>query len=148
MTVIATGGLAPLVIDEVSVIDAHEPWLTLIGLRLVFERNNLSAWPGVPGVPGRAGHGVLGSDRPGTLQVGPVRLGEAEPLVQPVRVRGVQRPPERRAGPAVDHRGHQFHAQALAAELLVDVDVGQVGEPGPVRHGPGEADHRAGGAVW
>ena len=39
VTVIATGGLAPLVIDEVSVIDAHEPWLTLIGLRLVFERN-------------------------------------------------------------------------------------------------------------
>jgi type III pantothenate kinase len=39
VTVIATGGLAPLVLDEISVIDAHEPWLTLIGLRLVFERN-------------------------------------------------------------------------------------------------------------
>ncbi len=39
VTVIATGGLAPLVLDEVKVIDAHEPWLTLIGLRLVFERN-------------------------------------------------------------------------------------------------------------
>ncbi len=39
VTIIATGGLAPLVINEVSVIDAHEPWLTLIGLRLVFERN-------------------------------------------------------------------------------------------------------------
>jgi type III pantothenate kinase len=39
VTVIATGGLAPLVIGEISVIDAHEPWLTLIGLRLVFERN-------------------------------------------------------------------------------------------------------------
>lgn len=37
--VIATGGLAPLVIDEVDRIDAYEPWLTLIGLRLVFERN-------------------------------------------------------------------------------------------------------------
>jgi type III pantothenate kinase len=37
--VIATGGLAPLVIDEVERIDAYEPWLTLIGLRLVFERN-------------------------------------------------------------------------------------------------------------
>ena len=35
----ATGGLAPLVLSEISVIDAHEPWLTLIGLRLVFERN-------------------------------------------------------------------------------------------------------------
>src|ERR1700728_4440563 len=39
VTVIATGGLAPLVIDEVSVIDAYEPWLTLIGLRLTYERN-------------------------------------------------------------------------------------------------------------
>jgi type III pantothenate kinase len=39
VTVIATGGLAPLVINEVSIIDAHEPWLTLIGLRLVYERN-------------------------------------------------------------------------------------------------------------
>ncbi|HVB46034.1 MAG TPA: type III pantothenate kinase [Streptosporangiaceae bacterium] len=37
--VIATGGLAPLVIDEVKIIDAYEPWLTLIGLRLVYERN-------------------------------------------------------------------------------------------------------------
>ena len=43
VTVIATGGLAPLVIDEVSIIDAHEPWLTLVGLRLVFERNHLTA---------------------------------------------------------------------------------------------------------
>ena len=39
VTVIATGGLAPLVIHEVSVIDAYEPWLTLIGLRLTYERN-------------------------------------------------------------------------------------------------------------
>ena len=39
VTVIATGGLAPLVIDEVPAIDAHEPWLTLIGLRLVWDRN-------------------------------------------------------------------------------------------------------------
>jgi len=39
VTVIATGGLASLVIDEVSVIDTFEPWLTLIGLRLVYERN-------------------------------------------------------------------------------------------------------------
>jgi len=39
VTIIATGGLAPLVIDEVKVIDAYEPWLTLIGLRLVWERN-------------------------------------------------------------------------------------------------------------
>src|ERR1700729_2641115 len=39
VTIIATGGLAPLVIDEVGVIDVYDPWLTLIGLRLVFERN-------------------------------------------------------------------------------------------------------------
>jgi type III pantothenate kinase len=39
VTIIATGGLAPLVIDEVKVIDAYEPWLTLIGLRLVYQRN-------------------------------------------------------------------------------------------------------------
>jgi len=39
VTMIATGGLAPLVIDEVGLIDAYEPWLTLIGLRLTFERN-------------------------------------------------------------------------------------------------------------
>ncbi|MFD9125372.1 type III pantothenate kinase [Kitasatospora sp. NPDC059571] len=37
--VIATGGLAPLVLGEAETIDVHEPWLTLIGLRLVFERN-------------------------------------------------------------------------------------------------------------
>jgi type III pantothenate kinase len=45
VTVIATGGLAPLVLDEISVIDHHEPWLTLIGLRLVFERNVLGGPP-------------------------------------------------------------------------------------------------------
>ena len=39
VTIIATGGLAPLVIDEVKIIDAYEPWLTLIGLRLIYERN-------------------------------------------------------------------------------------------------------------
>ncbi|MCE7083217.1 type III pantothenate kinase [Streptomyces sp. ST2-7A] len=39
VTVIATGGLAPLVLREATVLDEHEPWLTLIGLRLVYERN-------------------------------------------------------------------------------------------------------------
>ncbi len=39
VTVIATGGLAPMVLGESSVIDCHEPWLTLIGLRMVYERN-------------------------------------------------------------------------------------------------------------
>ncbi|MFF2075491.1 type III pantothenate kinase [Kitasatospora sp. NPDC058162] len=41
--VIATGGLAPLVLGEASTIDVHEPWLTLIGLRLVYERNRPTA---------------------------------------------------------------------------------------------------------
>jgi type III pantothenate kinase len=38
-TAIATGGLAPVVIPHCSEIDRHEPWLTLHGLRLVFEKN-------------------------------------------------------------------------------------------------------------
>ncbi|WP_117213469.1 type III pantothenate kinase [Allorhizocola rhizosphaerae] len=37
--VIATGGLAPVVMDECRTITHHEPMITLIGLRLVFERN-------------------------------------------------------------------------------------------------------------
>jgi type III pantothenate kinase len=37
--VIATGGLAPVVIDECRTITHHEPMITLIGLRLVYERN-------------------------------------------------------------------------------------------------------------
>jgi len=36
--VIATGGLAPLVLEESETIDSHVPDLTLFGLRLVFER--------------------------------------------------------------------------------------------------------------
>ena len=38
-TVVATGGLAPVVIPHCHSIQHHEPWLTLEGLRLVFERN-------------------------------------------------------------------------------------------------------------
>ena len=37
--VIATGGLASLIRPLSEVIDHHEPWLTLYGLRLIFERN-------------------------------------------------------------------------------------------------------------
>jgi type III pantothenate kinase len=37
--VVATGGLAPIVIDECATVTHYEPWLTLIGLRLIFERN-------------------------------------------------------------------------------------------------------------
>lgn len=39
-TVIATGGLAPLIIGVAETIDHHEPDLTLIGLRLIHERNS------------------------------------------------------------------------------------------------------------
>ena len=38
-TTVATGGLAPVVIPHCTTIDHHEPWLTLEGLRLVYERN-------------------------------------------------------------------------------------------------------------
>ena len=54
VTIIATGGLAPLIIDEVRVIDAYEPWLTLIGLRLIYQRNTApppAAHTQVPGHP-------------------------------------------------------------------------------------------------
>lgn len=37
--VVATGGLSKVVLDEASTITDHEPFLTLIGLRLVFEKN-------------------------------------------------------------------------------------------------------------
>jgi type III pantothenate kinase len=37
--VLATGGLAPLVLEESETITHHEPDLTLLGLRLVFDRN-------------------------------------------------------------------------------------------------------------
>lgn len=37
--VIATGGLAPVVIGECHTITHHEPMITLIGLRMVYEKN-------------------------------------------------------------------------------------------------------------
>jgi type III pantothenate kinase len=40
VNVISTGHLAPLVREECSCFTAHSPWLTLQGLRLVFERNS------------------------------------------------------------------------------------------------------------
>jgi type III pantothenate kinase len=38
-TVIATGGLAGVVIPHCRSVDEHDPWLTLEGLRLVFDKN-------------------------------------------------------------------------------------------------------------
>lgn len=40
VAVIATGGLAPLMLGEAESLAHHEPWLTLIGLRLVWDRNH------------------------------------------------------------------------------------------------------------
>lgn len=40
-TVIATGGLAPLVVGVAASLQHHEPDLTLIGLRLIAERNSV-----------------------------------------------------------------------------------------------------------
>jgi type III pantothenate kinase len=40
--VVATGGLAPIVLDECTTITHHEPMITLIGLRMIFERNATS----------------------------------------------------------------------------------------------------------
>jgi type III pantothenate kinase len=37
--IIATGGLAGLVVDESRRITVHDPWLTLVGLRLVYDKN-------------------------------------------------------------------------------------------------------------
>jgi type III pantothenate kinase len=38
-TVVITGGLAPVVLPECRTIDHHEPWLTLEGLRVIFDKN-------------------------------------------------------------------------------------------------------------
>jgi type III pantothenate kinase len=43
MKVIATGGLAPLIAAETTVIEAIDPWLTLEGLRLVWGMNRGNA---------------------------------------------------------------------------------------------------------
>jgi type III pantothenate kinase len=40
VTVISTGHLATLLVDDCSCFTVHSPWLTLQGLRLVFERNS------------------------------------------------------------------------------------------------------------
>lgn len=38
-TVVATGGLAPVVLPSTTVVDYYEPWLTLYGLRTIYRRN-------------------------------------------------------------------------------------------------------------
>jgi type III pantothenate kinase len=39
VNVVATGGLAPIVVDECTSFTDHQPWLTLLGLELVYHRN-------------------------------------------------------------------------------------------------------------
>ncbi|HEU4568818.1 MAG TPA: type III pantothenate kinase [Marmoricola sp.] len=39
VNVVATGGLAPIVVDECASFTDQQPWLTLLGLELVFHRN-------------------------------------------------------------------------------------------------------------
>ncbi len=39
VNVVATGGLAPVVVSECGTFTDHQPWLTLLGLELVFARN-------------------------------------------------------------------------------------------------------------
>src|SRR6266536_675786 len=39
-TVIATGGLAAVMIGVCETLERHEPWLTLHGLRIIFDRND------------------------------------------------------------------------------------------------------------
>jgi type III pantothenate kinase len=50
-TVVATGGLAGAVLDACETVQRYDPWLTLRGLRIVYERN-----AGAPGGP-PLGHG-------------------------------------------------------------------------------------------
>jgi len=38
-TVVATGGLAPLLLQAATCIDHHEPWLTLLGLASIYKMN-------------------------------------------------------------------------------------------------------------
>jgi len=49
-TVVATGGLAGAMLDACETIQRHDPWLTLHGLRLIWERNR---GPGGSGGSGR-----------------------------------------------------------------------------------------------
>jgi type III pantothenate kinase len=37
--VVATGGLAGAVLDACETVQRHEPWLTLHGLRIIWDRN-------------------------------------------------------------------------------------------------------------
>src|SRR4051794_25795460 len=71
---------------------------------------------------------------------GRVRSAEAVVPVDTVSVVGEQDPAEVRPGAVVDHRGDEPVAEALPAVALVDVDIGEVGDPHSVRDRSGEPD--------
>lgn len=45
VNVVATGHMAPVVLDECRSLTAHSPWLTLLGLEMVFARNHSARRP-------------------------------------------------------------------------------------------------------
>jgi hypothetical protein len=47
-TVVATGGLAGAVLDACETVQRHEPWLTLHGLRIIWDRNVQDRGSGEP----------------------------------------------------------------------------------------------------
>jgi hypothetical protein len=63
VTVVATGGLAGAVLDACETVQRHDPWLTLYGLRIIWDRNRregrgsggLKASPPVDRGPGAVG---------------------------------------------------------------------------------------------
>ena len=73
-----------------------------------------------------------------------IRRGEAELLVQSVRVGGEERPAEVAARTLVDHAPHETLAELVAAMVGQDEHVGEVGEPDAVRDRSSEADLLAG----
>ena len=75
---------------------------------------------------------------------GRVRHGEAELLVQAVRVGGEEHPAELATRTVLDHRLHETLAETVSLVLGDDEHVGEVGEPDSVRGGAGEADEFVG----
>jgi type III pantothenate kinase len=45
-TTVATGGLAPVIFDTCETLEHHDPWLTLRGLRMVYDLNTGDGHPG------------------------------------------------------------------------------------------------------
>jgi predicted RNA-binding Zn ribbon-like protein len=86
----------------------------------------------------------LSSEAGRAFHVPVVRGGEAEFPVEVVGVGRMQGPAESGARSPVDHRRHQFLAEAGTARVLEDEDVRQVAEGHAVRDRPGEADLAAG----